>query len=251
MRELEQELEWAREDKGGEAELLREELAEAKKKAHAAQTQRAAEVERLEERCRALEQQNSQQGQSLVSLRGDVAKITDSERAKRDDLEKEIARLTESASKLQKKCDDTEKRREDVAAELSEALASGGGGGGGGEDAEQYKREAASAKKKLDAVVERYNTMKKKAKASLDEAKAEIASLKSKPAPKDDSEALEQAQSKLKAVVERYNELKKKSQTAIKDLKASHAAALKEAASSNASSEEPVSYTHLTLPTKA
>ena len=81
VRELEQELEWAREDKGGEAELLREELAEAKKKAHAAQTQRAAEVERLEERCRALEQQNSQQGQSLVSLRGDVAKITDSERA--------------------------------------------------------------------------------------------------------------------------------------------------------------------------
>ena len=38
VRELEQELEWAREDKGGEAELLREELAEAKKKAHAAQT---------------------------------------------------------------------------------------------------------------------------------------------------------------------------------------------------------------------
>ena len=68
-----------------------------------------------------------------MSLRGDVAKITDSERAKRDDLEKEIARLTEAASKLQKKCDDTEKRREDVAAELSEALASGGGGGGGGE----------------------------------------------------------------------------------------------------------------------
>ena len=133
VRELEQELEWAREDRGGEAELLREELAEAKKKAHAAQTQRAAEVERLEERCRALEQQNSQQGQSLVSLRGDVAKITDSERAKRDDLEREISRLTEAASKLQKKCDDTEKRREDVAAELSEALASGGGGGGGGE----------------------------------------------------------------------------------------------------------------------
>ena len=96
--------------------------------------------------------------------------------AKRDDLEKEIARLTEAASKLQKKCDDTEKRREDVAAELTEALASGGGGGGGSEDAEQYKREAASAKKKLDAVVERYNAMKKKAKASLDEAKAEIAS---------------------------------------------------------------------------
>ena len=133
VRELEQELEWAREDRGGEAELLREELATAKKKAHAMSTQRAAEVERLEERCRALEQQNSQQGQSLVSLRGDVAKITDSERAKRDDLEKEIARLTEAASKLQKKCDDTEKRREDVAAELSEALASGGGGGGGGE----------------------------------------------------------------------------------------------------------------------
>ena len=67
-----------------------------------------------------------------------------------------------------------------------------------GEDAEQYKKEAASAKKKLDAVVERYNTMKKKAKASLDEAKAEIASLKSKPAPEGRlSEALEQAQSKL------------------------------------------------------
>ena len=133
VRELEQELEWAREDRGGEAELLREELATAKKEIHSSQSQRAAEVERLEERCRALEQQNSQQGQSLVSLRGDVAKITDSERAKRDDLEKEISRLTEAASKLQKKCDDTEKRREDVAAELSEALASGGGGGGGGE----------------------------------------------------------------------------------------------------------------------
>ena len=47
----------------------------------------------------------------------------------------------------------------------------------GGEDAEKYRREALATKKKLDAVVERYNAMKKKAKASLDEAKAEIASL--------------------------------------------------------------------------
>ena len=50
-------------------------------------------------------------------------------------------------------------------------------------------------------MVERYNTMKKKAKASLDEAKAEIASLKKQACSKDDSEELEQAQSKLKAVV--------------------------------------------------
>merc|ERR1712138_324827 len=205
VRELEQELEWAREDKGGEAELLREELAEAKKKAHAAQTQRAAEVERLEERCRALEQQNSQQGQSLVSLRGDVAKITDSERSKRDDLEKEIARLTESASKLQKKCDDTEKRREDVAAELSEALASGGGGGGGSEDAEQYKREAASAKKKLDAVVERYNAMKKKAQTAIKDLKQSHAAALKEASSNASSDELARVTAERDALLEKGN----------------------------------------------
>ena len=89
VRELEQELEWAREDRGGEAELLGRSSRRQEEGPCGADAARPRSNDRG---AWGSEQQNSQQGQSLVSLRGDVAKITDVRRAKRDDLEKEIAR---------------------------------------------------------------------------------------------------------------------------------------------------------------
>mmetsp|Transcript_10092 Transcript_10092/g.15299 ORF Transcript_10092/g.15299 Transcript_10092/m.15299 type:complete len:1212 (-) Transcript_10092:360-3995(-) len=253
--ELEQELAWAREDQGEELNMLRREAETAKREARSAiaiREQLEKQIVEIEERAkRELENET----RLVDELREESRKRLQALDEFKAETEKARKDLLEQKSKLEATLKQESIRADDAAAELAELLAQREDNNESEQNTNKAEEQLASTKSKLDAVVAKYNELKKSTKATLEnkikelkekhaedtkqlEAKLAAKSTelekvqndsrqqneKFKASENQDDEAAANAKKKLEGVVKKYNELKQRSKDTITDLKAKLAA---------------------------